>query len=166
MTNSLKVFNQLLDEGEIHAIFEKLDKLPTKSLSNFTVLNRLRMEFIMGVSGIAYLDFVERLRVFIKMLLDKQAITLPEMDTIGKFTFQDIHSNLEGNIENTPKILGELIIIEKDTHKKQILANLLNKWYDYENRYQSIPNVKINTLKSLKIQIKNEVLILLKPQIS
>lgn len=166
MANTLKVFNQLLDEGKIPAIFEKLDTLSIQISSNVVVLNRLRMEFIMGLSGIAYLDFIDRLRVFIKMVIDKQAIAPSQINQIGKLAFSTLSNSLKNRLDDTPKIIEELILIETNKQTEQVLKDLLDKWNHHENIYQITPNAKFMTLKTIKIQIKNEVLTILKPQIS
>lgn len=165
MNTSFNEFQELLENLKIPAVFEKLDKFSTLTTVHITILNRLRMEFIMGLQGIAYFDFHERMRIFIKMILENQTITPSQIDQIGKYTYNILRVSLETHLENTPKIITEIILVEHNEQKKEELRKLLDKWYHYENIYQTTPNAKFMVIKALKMQIKNELLTFLKPKL-
>lgn len=53
---------ELLDQGEINEVFNRLN---TQNITQKAQYNRLKKEFVGGLSGIGLMDFTDRLKVFI-----------------------------------------------------------------------------------------------------
>jgi hypothetical protein len=156
----------LLENGEIAIFFEKIEPLILYGETRI-VYNRLKIEFIMGLQGLAYLDYISRLQIFAKMIIDNSLIKEEQISKISNINPNNIlnqfMADLQSNVEKTPHILLQLIKMEGEEDRKSFFSDLYNKWYKYENYFKAIPDASIATLNNIKIQIKNDLLIYIKP---